>query len=199
MQSGQIPCHKTAKTASKSNEQHPHLGCGRGLWLWSEVMPEGVPMVGSPPDRPKVTGGPTERPMEETEVAREADYPSGTVVVADLDEMPPLEEDKATVELDAAIDKAGDEGEEGPETLDEADINEVARRIKDDPMLHMALGFTEPYCTSMALVVGVRKLHEYVPVHCLFSPIFLSSVGTVTSTSFRAVSEINPVEFSDPH
>ena len=64
------------------------------------------------------------------------------------------------MELDAAIDKAGDKGEEGPKPLDEVDIREVARCIKDDPMLHLALGLTEPYWASMALVVGVRKLHE---------------------------------------
>ena len=28
-------------------------------------------------------------------------------------------------------------------------------------MLHLALGLTEPYWASMALVVGVRKLHKY--------------------------------------
>ena len=28
-------------------------------------------------------------------------------------------------------------------------------------MLHLALGLTEPYWASMALEVGVRKLHEY--------------------------------------
>ena len=28
-------------------------------------------------------------------------------------------------------------------------------------MLQLALGLTEPYWASMALVVGVRKLHEY--------------------------------------
>ena len=28
-------------------------------------------------------------------------------------------------------------------------------------MLHLALGLTEPYWVSMALVVGVWKLHEY--------------------------------------
>ena len=32
----------------------------------------------------------------------------------------------AITELDAAIDEAGDEGEEGPEPLNEADINGVA-------------------------------------------------------------------------
>ena len=118
-------------------------------------------MVGSPQDSPKVTGGPMERLMEETEAAREFVYPSETEVVADLDEMPPLEVDEAIVELDAAIDKAGDKGEEGPEPLDEANKNEAARQIKDDPMLHLALGLTEPYWASMALVVGVQKLHKY--------------------------------------
>ena len=75
--------------------------------------------------------------------------------------MPPLEEDEAIAELDAAIDKAGDGGEEGPKPLDEADISEAAQRIKDDPMLHLALGLTEPYYASMVLAVGVWKLHEY--------------------------------------
>ena len=83
------------------------------------------------------------------------------MVVVDFDEMPPLEEDEAIAELNAAIDEAGDEGEEGPEPLDEADIREVAQCIKDDPMLHLALGLTEPYWASMALAVGVQKLHEY--------------------------------------
>ena len=124
-------------------------------------MPEGVPMLRSPPDSPKATGEPTGRPMEETEAVKEVNCPSGTVVVVDLDEVPPLEEDEAIAELDAAIDEAGDEGEEGPEPLDEVDIREVARCIKDDPMLHLALGLTEPYWASMALAVGVRKLHEY--------------------------------------
>ena len=124
-------------------------------------MPEGVALVGSPPDSPKVTGEPTGRPMEDTEVAREVNCPSETAAGVDLDEMPPLEEDEAIVELDAAIDEAGDEGEEGPKPLDEADIREAAQHIKEDPMLHLALGLTEPYWASMALVVGVRKLHGY--------------------------------------
>ena len=89
-------------------------------------MPEGVPMVRSPLNSPKATREPTGRPMEETEVAREVDCPSETAAVVDSDEMPPLEEDEAIAELDAAIDKAGDEGEEGPEPLDEADIREAA-------------------------------------------------------------------------
>ena len=139
----------------------PIVGWGRGLWQWSKVMLEGVPMVRSPPDSPKATGEPMGRPMEETEAAREVNCPSETAAVVDLDEMPPLEEDEAIAELDAAIDEAGDEGEEGPKPLDEADIREAARRIKDDPMLHLALGLTEPYWASMALAVGVRKLHEY--------------------------------------
>ena len=99
--------------------------------------------------------------MEDTEVAREVDCPSETAAGVDLDEMPPLEEDEAIAELDAAIDKAGDEGEEGPEPLDEADISKAAQHIKDDPMLHLALGLSEPYWASMALAVGVWKLHEY--------------------------------------
>ena len=66
------------------------------------------------------------RPMEETEAAREVDCSSETVVVVNLDKMPPLEEDEAIVELDAAIDEAGDEGEEGPKPLDEVDIREAA-------------------------------------------------------------------------
>ena len=40
-------------------------------------------------------------------------------------------------------------------------MREVAQCIKDDPMLHLALGLTEPYWASMALAVGVQKLHEY--------------------------------------
>ena len=139
----------------------PIVGQGRGLWWWLEVMPEGVPMVRSPPDSPKATREPTGRPMEEMEAAREVNCPSETAVVVDLDEMPPLEEDEAIAELDAAIDEAGDEGEEGPKPLDDADIREVARCIRDDPMLHLALGLTEPYSASMALAVGVQKLHEY--------------------------------------
>ena len=139
----------------------PIIGRGRGLWQWSEVMPEGVPMVRSPPDSPKVTREPTGRPMEETEAAREVNCPSETAVVVNLDEMPPLEEDVAIAELDAAIDEAGDKEEVGPKPLDEANIREVARCIKDDPMLHLALGLTESYWASMALVVGVWKLHEY--------------------------------------
>ena len=152
---------KQQEQPSRAIGSAPIVGRDRGLWRWSEVMPEDVPMVRSPPDSPKVTGEPTGRPMEETEVAREVDCPSETAAVANLDEMPPLEKDEAIVEPDAAIDKAGDEREKGPEPLDEVDINEAAQQIKDDPTLHPALGLTEPYWASMALVVRVWKLHEY--------------------------------------
>ena len=53
--------------------------------------------------------------------------------MVNLDEMPPLEEDEAIAELDAAIDKAGDEGEEGPKPLDEADIREAAHISRMTP------------------------------------------------------------------
>ena len=56
----------------------PIVEWGRGLWQWLEVMPEGVPMVRSPPDSPKVAREPTGRPMEETEAAREVNCPSET-------------------------------------------------------------------------------------------------------------------------
>ena len=67
----------------------PIIGRGRGLWQWLKVMPEGVPMVRSPPNSPKATGEPTGRPMEETEAAREVTCPSETAAVVDLDEMSP--------------------------------------------------------------------------------------------------------------
>ena len=161
--------HRVAKFHTAEQQEQPAramgstpiVGWGRGLWQWSEVMSEGVPMVRSPPDSPQVTREPTGRLMEEMEAAREVDCPSEAAAVVDLDEMPPLEEDEAIAELDAAIDEAGDEGKEGPKPLDEEDIREAARCIKDDPMLHLALGLTEPYWASMALVVGVQKLHEY--------------------------------------
>ena len=38
---------------------------------------------------------------------------------------------------------------------------EAAHRIKDDPMLHLALGLTDPYWASMVLAVGMQKLYEY--------------------------------------
>ena len=118
----------------------PIIGWGRGLWWWLEVMPEGVPMVGSPSDSPEVAGKSMERHMEESEAAEEDDYPGDTAAAADTDEMPLLEVDEAIAELDAAIEEAGEEEEEGPKPLDEADINEAAQQIKDNPMLCMALG-----------------------------------------------------------
>ena len=96
--------------------------------------------------------------MEEAGAASEIDSPGETSTTDDWNEMPPLEEEEAIAELDAAIDDAGDEEEEEPEPLDEADITEVAHHIKDNPMLHLALGLTEPYWASMALAVSVRKL-----------------------------------------
>ena len=57
--------------------------------------------------------------------------------------------------------RQGDEGEEEPKPLDEVDIEEVAHHIKDDPTLHLALGLTNPYWASMALAIGVQKLHKY--------------------------------------
>ena len=99
--------------------------------------------------------------MQEAGAASEINSPGETSTRADQSEMPPLEEEEAIAELDAAIDEAGDEEEEEPKPLDEADIMKAAHRIKDDPTLHLALGLTEPYWASMALAVGVRKLHKY--------------------------------------
>ena len=137
------------------------MGWGRGLRRWLEVFLEGVPPKGSPPDSPKAAAEPTARPMEEAGVARKIDSPGETSEMADWDEMPPLEEEEAIAELDAAIDEAGDKEEEGPKPLDEADIREAAQSIKDNPTLHLALGLTEPYWASMALAVRVCKLHKY--------------------------------------
>ena len=99
--------------------------------------------------------------MEEAGGASKIDSPDETSMTADRSEMPPLEEEEAIAELDAAIDEAGDEEEEEPEPLDEADIMKAAYHVKDDLMLHLALGLTEPYWASMALAVSVWKLHEY--------------------------------------
>ena len=59
-------------------------------------------------------------------MAGEVNCPSETAAVVDLNKTPPLEEDEAIAELDDAIDEAGDEGEEGPDPLDEVDIREAA-------------------------------------------------------------------------
>ena len=145
----------------RSTDSTPIVGQGRGLRWWSEIFPEGVPPIGSSTDSPKAAEETPTKPMEEAGAASEIDNPGETSMMADWSEMPPLEEEEAIVELDATIDEAGDEEEEEPEPLDEADIAKVAHCIKDNPTLHLALGLTEPYWASMALAVGVRKLHEY--------------------------------------
>ena len=137
------------------------MGRGRGLWRWLEIFLEGVPLIESPTDSPKAAEETPVKPMEEAGAASKIDSPGETSMTADQSEMPPLEEKEAIAELDAAIDEAGDKEEEEPEPLDEADIAKAAHRVKDDPMLHLALGLTEPYWASMALAVGVQKLHEY--------------------------------------
>ena len=137
------------------------MGRGRGLRHWSEIFPEGVPPIGSPTDSSKTTEEPLAEPMEEAGAASKIDSPGKASMTAKWDKMLPLEEEEVIVELDAAIDEAGDEEEEEPKPLDEADIAEAAHRIKDNPMLHLALGLTEPYWASMVLAVGVRKLQEY--------------------------------------
>ena len=125
------------------------------------MFPEGVPPIGSPTDNPKAAEETPAKPMEEAGAASEIDNPGETSTMADLSEMPPLEEKEAIVELDVAIDEAGDEEEEEPKPLDEADIMKAAHPVKDDPTLHLALGLTEPYWATLALAVGVQKLHEY--------------------------------------
>ena len=126
-----------------------------------EVFPEGVPLIGSPTDSPKTAEETPAKAMKEAGAASKIDSPGETSTMADQNESPPLEEEEAIVELDAAIDEAGDEGEEELEPLDEVDIREAAHHIKDDPTLHLALGLTDPYWASMALAVSVQKLHKY--------------------------------------
>ena len=145
----------------RSTDSTHIVGRGRGLWWWSEIFPEGVPLIGSPTDSPKAAKETPAKPMEEAGAASKIDSPGETSTMADPNEMPPLEEEEAIAELDAAIDKAGDEREEEPKPLDEVDIKEAAHRIKDNPTLHLALGMTNPYWASMALAVSVQKLHEY--------------------------------------
>ena len=142
----------------RSMDSTPIVGWGRGLQRWSEIFPEGVPLIGSPTDSPKAAKETLAKPMEEAGVASEINSPGETSMMADWNEMPPLEEEEAIAELDAAIDEAGDEE---PEPLDEVDIEEAAHHIKDDPTLHLVLGLTNPYWASMALAVGVWKLHKY--------------------------------------
>ena len=145
----------------RSRDSIPIVGQGRGLRRWSEIFPEGVPSIGNPTDSPKAAEETPAKPMEEAGAASEIDSPGETSMMADRNKMPPLEEEEAIAELDAAIDEAGDKEEEEPEPLDEADLTEVAHRIKDNSTLHLALGLTEPYQASMALAVSMWKLHEY--------------------------------------
>ena len=145
----------------RSMDSTPIMGQGRGLRQWSEIFLEGVPPKGSPKDSPKAAEETPAKPMEEAGAASKINSPGETSTMADWNKMPPLEEEEAMAELDAAIDKAGEEGEEEPEPLDEVDIEEAAHCIKDDPMLHLVLGLTDPYWASMALAVSVRKLHQY--------------------------------------
>ena len=130
---------------------------GRGLRHWSEIFLEGVPPIGSLTDSSRST----KEPPAEAGAASKIGSPVKTSMTGKWDKMPPREEEEVIAELDAAIDKAGDEEEEEPKPLDEADITEAAHHIKDDPMLHLALGLTEPYWASMALAISVQKLHEY--------------------------------------
>ena len=145
----------------RSTDSIPIVEWGRGIWWWSEIFPEDVPLIGSPTDSPKAAKEIPTKPMEEAGAASKIDSPGETSMMADRNEMPPLEGEKAIAELDAAIDEAGDEGQEEPKPSDEVDIEEAAHCIKDNPTLHLALGLTDPYWASMALVVGVWKLHEY--------------------------------------
>ena len=145
----------------RSMDSTPIVGWGRGLRQWSEIFLEGVPPIGSPTDSPKAAEETPAKPMEEAGAASKIDSPGETSTTANRNEMPLLEEEEVIAELDAAIDEAGDEGEEEPEPLDEVDIEEAAHCIKDDPTLHLALGLTNPYWASMALAVGVWKLHKY--------------------------------------
>ena len=41
------------KQLARAMGSTPIVGWSRGLWWWSEVMPEGVSKVKSPPDSPK--------------------------------------------------------------------------------------------------------------------------------------------------
>ena len=106
-------------------------------------------------DSPKTAEETPARPMEEAGVASKIDSPGESSTTANWDKMPPLGEEEVIVERDAAIDEAGDKGEEEPKPLDEADIREAAHCIKDDPTLHLVLGLTDPYWASMALAVSV--------------------------------------------
>ena len=149
------------RTAGEINGQHPHCWMGKRPMAVVGNIPRGCSPIGSLTDSPKTAEETPARPMEEAGAASKIDSPGESSTTADWDEMPPLGEEEAIAELDAAIDEAGDKVEEEPEPLDEVDIEEVAHRIKDHPTLHLALGLTDPYWASMALAVSVQKLHKY--------------------------------------
>ena len=142
---------------TRSTDSPLVMGWGRGLRHWSEIFPEGVTPIGSPTDCSRSTEEPSAEPMEEAGAASKIDSPVKTPMTDKWDKMPPLEEEEEIAELDAAIDEAGDEEEEEPKLLDEADIAEAAHRIKDDLTLHLALWLTETYSACMALAIGVRN------------------------------------------
>ena len=166
--SGQVSHHRTTRTAREINGQHPYRGTGKRPTAVVRNIPRGCSLDRKPYRQPQGSqrnllffpATPVE-PMEEAGAASKIDSPGETSMTADRNEMPPLEEEEAIVELDAAIDKAGDKEEEEPKPLDEADITKATHRIKDNPTLHLALGLTEPYRASMALAVSVWKLHQY--------------------------------------
>ena len=163
MWSGQVSHHRTTRTAGEINRQHPHRGMGKRPMVMVGNIPGGCSPNRKPYRKPPKAAEETPvKPMDEAGAASEIDSPGETLMMADQNKMPPLEEEEAIAELDAAIDEAGDNGEEEPKPLDEVDIKEAAHCIiKDDPMLHLVLGLTDPYWASMALAVGMQKLHEY--------------------------------------
>ena len=150
-----------SSTASSRSTKGSPAEPREGQQHWSEVFLECVPPIGSPTDGSRSTEESSAEPMEEAGAASKINSPVKALMMDTWDKMPPLEEEEETAELDAAINEAGDEEEEGPKPLDEADITEAAHCIKDDSTLHLALGLTDPYWASMALAIGVRKLHEY--------------------------------------
>ena len=96
----------------RSTDSTPIVGRGRGLRQWSEIFPEGVPPIESPTDSPKTAKETLARPMEEAGAASKINSPGESSTMANWDKMPPLGEEEVIAELDAAIDKAGDKGEE---------------------------------------------------------------------------------------
>ena len=161
MWSGQVSHHRTMRTAREINGQHPHCGTGKRPMAVVVNIPGGCSPDRKPYRQPQGSRRNPSKAYGRSRGSQQFNSPGETSTMDNRDEMPPLEEEEAIEELDAAIDEAGDEGEEEPKPLDEADIKEAAHYIKDDPMLYLALGLTDPYWASMALVVDVQKLHEY--------------------------------------